>query len=977
MTTTTEFLRDVLPATGWHYVLIPKPRRDNPNAIWWFHDPVTDLDDLSLLARHHSKNGVDVYFSLASFQQDRYWDEHKQKTRYRTHENVDQLKAFWLDLDCGPGKDYPSQKAAFTSLFHACQTIGLPRPTWTVSSGNGLHVYWTLPEPIAHSAWKPTAAALETVLQWAGVEPDQSRTKDISSVLRVPGTQNWKDADDPKPVKIIEAASLREPIDFKVFKETLKETLEANGLTAKAVAKLRGRSTASKRSAPEEDGLNSDLSAGVPQKPAFPDCDPEKMANRCQVFQSMRDSKGAFQDEPLWYATLGVLSRETVVNGEAVAKDWSSSFSDFDEDEFSEKFAQAREQFNGPTRCDRFRDISGGLCDGCELKVSSPIQLGADVSQATQDQAGEVIPPMLPGMERDYAYDPSKGGLYRKHDEAEDQLFCSAFPRIAAIYKDQDGEHWARVITRVRPGVDEEADIRISAISAGGVTLQTALGARAGIVTHNPNELTRYMKTWYDTMRNNQSLGALYRQQGWQKDGSFLLGQNRIYRTDDGTVGAELAPLSKALQTAADAHEPRGDLETNVELIDQIYNRPGMEAYQFALLASLGSVLVPLAHEGWVGLPLALWSPKSGGGKTTVCKAGMSFWGNPNANGQMAYSEGATEYALFTMFGERHHIPAMVDETTNWDAKRSSSFLYQAASGLAKMQGAADGGLRDNSTRNWQSIIYTTANRSLISTMVTSLANAGPMIARIFEIRMPPINLDPGDRKLIHRLEKHHGLIGRQFVEYIVKHREKVEDRLTKLIERFQQYESDTDARFWILTAACTVLAGLIAKKLGLVDFDINALERFAKRQLQTLRATVSESEEDVESRFTRMISEMLPQTLITNTDTRPCVINPDFPAPRYKDIIGRYLTDTNTLYITTKAVRRWCSAAGEDYTAFRDAAKTLSAVKSMEKVYRLTTGTKVGSMGSQRCWEIQLPDDSALSEPETINNVKQMDDYR
>ena len=32
----------------------------------------------------------------------------------RTKGNVQSLKAFWLDIDCGPSKDYPSQAEAVT-----------------------------------------------------------------------------------------------------------------------------------------------------------------------------------------------------------------------------------------------------------------------------------------------------------------------------------------------------------------------------------------------------------------------------------------------------------------------------------------------------------------------------------------------------------------------------------------------------------------------------------------------------------------------------------------------------------------------------------------------------------------------------------------------------------------------------------------------------------------------------------------------
>lgn len=971
MTTTGDFLRDVLPAEGWHFILTPKPSKKNPKGVWWLHQGATDTDELALIAKVNHRNQEDVYFSLASFHEESYWDESLQKRRYRTNQNADQIKAFWLDIDCGPGKDYPSQKAAGAALFASCETLGLQKPTWIVSSGNGLHVYWTLETPIAFAYWRRIATVFEVVMETADVKMDHSRTKDVSSVLRVPGTSNFKDPNNPKPVKIL-SASTQQPVDLSEFKSLLGQAVHDYDLVDQLESRIKRRPTK-----PRADSLNADLAAGI-GPPPFAPCNTDKMADQCAVFREMRATSGASQKEPLWYAALGVLSRDSVVDGFEVAKAWSSGFEDFDEAEFEDKFEQAKVQFPSATTCERFKQLSNGLCEGCQLSCKSPIQLGADVQQAKVDVKGITIPPLPVGMQKDFSVDASLV-VYAKYQDKADVPICNMYPSLQNIFKDGDGEHWARLHTYVRPGeTPEESDIKISAISAGGIQLLSALGGRAGVVSNNANELARFMKTWYETMRRSHSLGTIFRQQGWQEDGSFLLGKDLYARDDDGEIEIRYAPVSQALAKTAEGHKPKGDLKTNIDLIDQLYNRPGMEAYQFALLASLGSPLVALGHEDWVGLPVALWSPKSGGGKTTVCKFGMSFWGDPKANGQTTYSEGATEYALYTMFGERHHLPGMVDETTNWEAKRTSSFLYQAASGLAKIQGKADGGLRDNSTRNWQSILYTTANRSLISTMLATLPNAGPMIARIFEIRVPPINLDPEDRTLIRELEKHYGLIGREFVQYIVKHREKVEKALSQTIARLQKHDTATDARFWILTAACTLLAGLIAKRLGLVQFDMPALERFIIRQLKILRATVNESNEDADSRFTRMLAELLPQTLITNTDQRPCVIDPNFPAPRHKDIIGRYLTDSRTLYLTVKAIRRWCAAAGEDYLVFRDAAKELPFVKSMDASYRLTTGTRVGSMGVQRCWQIEMPDDveeRVINKAE--NNVRQLDDYR
>ena len=74
----------------------------------------------------------------------------------RTKQNVQALKAIWVDLDCGPGKDYSDQREAFSSLQQFCKATGLPKPI-IVNSGRGLHIYWPLTTEIPREEWEPIA----------------------------------------------------------------------------------------------------------------------------------------------------------------------------------------------------------------------------------------------------------------------------------------------------------------------------------------------------------------------------------------------------------------------------------------------------------------------------------------------------------------------------------------------------------------------------------------------------------------------------------------------------------------------------------------------------------------------------------------------------------------------------------------------------------------------------------------------------
>ena len=74
---------------------------------------------------------------------------------------------------------------------------GVPAPTMLVHSGNGVHGYWALKEPVSPQDAKPYAKGLH------GALPTDA-THDSSRIMRVPGTLNVKDPDHPTPCRIAE-----------------------------------------------------------------------------------------------------------------------------------------------------------------------------------------------------------------------------------------------------------------------------------------------------------------------------------------------------------------------------------------------------------------------------------------------------------------------------------------------------------------------------------------------------------------------------------------------------------------------------------------------------------------------------------------------------------------------------------------------------------------------------------------------------
>lgn len=108
----------------------------------------------------------------------------------------------WSDVDGGEG--------GVDASIALVKNSGLPAPNLVVGSGNGLHCYWRLTEPVPlqdQSACDGFKAVLQRLVRAIGgaapnAHADSSRA-DTASILRLPGTFNLKCEAEPRPVKLL------------------------------------------------------------------------------------------------------------------------------------------------------------------------------------------------------------------------------------------------------------------------------------------------------------------------------------------------------------------------------------------------------------------------------------------------------------------------------------------------------------------------------------------------------------------------------------------------------------------------------------------------------------------------------------------------------------------------------------------------------------------------------------------------------
>lgn len=366
-----RFLNLILPDQGCYIAAAKRPGNKGGFKPSIF---AASVEDLWSAIEEHDRNGWETYHACASFKEALSDPPGvTQKRLGRTHANALGAKAFWVDLDAGKddkgkGKPYSTQHEAAAALRRFLKATGLPTPI-VVSSGYGLHVYWPLAEMLDPATWKRYAEGLQALCAKHALHVDTTRTADISSVLRTPGTHNHKRG-AALPVSCNPEFLQVQPEPLETFAALLDAGLQG----AVAVAGFTGSLPARTRSGSAKAGSTlADFLGGLDDYPPAYAAD---IVNRCGQIAALRDAPGSVT-EPLWHAALGVLA--FCEDGKELAHEWSAPEWHAAVDEKLERL----ESF-GPTTCGKFISLNPTVCAACKHSgaIKSPITLGAKQNAA-------------------------------------------------------------------------------------------------------------------------------------------------------------------------------------------------------------------------------------------------------------------------------------------------------------------------------------------------------------------------------------------------------------------------------------------------------------------------------------------------------------------------------------------------------------------------------------------------------------------
>ena len=906
---TKRFLDLVLGSEGHYCVWANNPAKQVQQKFY------TSVEEVIGAAHDLSDNGWNAFFALGTYKE----------AGSRVADNVMQMKSFFLDLDCGPDKEFADQAAAIAELRNFCTQHKLPTPT-LVNSGRGIHVYWILSEAVGRDDWWQVAERLKSLCASSGFKADPAVTSDAARILRVPATYNYK-YDTPLPVTFygIEAPTT---VDFDSFSE----------LIGGDPIPVPPKYTASATSA-FQDALNEN------QKGSFKRLlvKTAKGTGCAQIEYLVNNQQTASHD--LWRSGLSIAN--VCKDGDKAAELMSSKHEDYN----LEATLRKMHDTGGPHFCSTFAMHNPEPCETCPNngKITTPAMLTKEIAEATpednileEDVDGTTKTISIPTFPKPY-FRGQNGGVYIRGENAEGDpeevcIYHHDFYVTRRLHDVELGEVIAFALHLPRDG------IRDFVIPLAAVTSREEFRKNMsmhGVVTFGKDidKLMTYTAAWIKELQQTTTASEAHQQFGWVDDtkmDEFVLGDQLIT-----AQGVEYNPPSAKTSGYIEKFKPKGTQERSREILDW-YNRDGMELHQFTVCGGFGTILMPFT--GLYSLGVHLFG-KTGGGKTTAMYAGSSIWGDPFG---LTGTTGDTLNSKMNAAELMHNLMLNTDEMTNLVGKEASQYAYQLSEGKQKNRMAGGGNHERVRGKPWRLLAFSTGNVSMYAQMAMFKGDTRAEMQRLLELRvdeMPrvEVNQQEADAQL-RDVQLNYGHFAPVYVQYVINNKGKIAALYKDIKAKLDKKAGLNNVnRFWSGGCAVILTGAYIAKEVGIIDYDLKKLYQWVATMLVTVKSFVDDSTASVQTLITDFMTENWTNILkIKSTQTSagqdgvtPMVIPEQNPRNMF---VARFETDTQMLFIVQKHFQRWLGEQKIDYTSTIEEMTKQMGAKKVKK--RLSKGT-------------------------------------
>jgi len=880
---------------------------------------VESIDEVSDYADAMVHKGYDAYFALANFQSD----------EGRTVANAKELNSFFIDIDCGANKAYADQTEGIQALQKFLASTDFTKPTVIVNSGRGLHAYWVLEQPITREEWKPIAERFKALCQEHKFEADPAVTADVARILRIPETLNFKDPDNPLPTKVLKAGKR---VSLSAFSEKLPVI---------DLLDIPGKKPFTRQMDPMTLALMGNYQSKF-KTILIKSINGEGCEQIANAFRNQD-----LLEEPLWRAALSIAN--ACVDGSVGIHKISEQHPEYSANRTIKKANETK----GPYTCATFKTLNPSACEGCTLKVTSPIQIGREIVEAAEEdnvvtQVEEVTKEEITYNIPTYPFPYFRGkvgGVYRradpnKEDDKDELIYPYDMYVVKRIHDPDDGETLLLRLHLPKDGVREfilpltsalSKEKFINAVAQQGVAI---LGKRQDL-------LMSYVTRWVEELQAMGKSEIARKQFGWLEDNSaFIIGDREICA--DGRV--LYSPPTSVTVPIIPAMKSRGDFHTWRDIINA-YGRPNMEQRAFALFMGFGGPLMKFVGEGMLdGFLLNLVSQKGGSGKTTLLHAINSIYGSPKP---LLLSYKDTHNHRMQRMGTMQSLTPTIDELTNLEPKAMSSLVYDITSGKGKNRMSAKANVERTNVTTWQIPVVSSSNRRVKDALLTTKSFPEPELLRILEDEiLPDPDNDPTWSKAhFGRLMSNYGHAIDPFIKYVATNLPTVIELLGRVNRKLDRAANITNTeRFWSAGIAIDLTGGIIAHNLGLHNIPIEPVFQHAINLVNNTRNKNNEEFSHVADYLGGFLQRHYQDILVINgkTHSRTGLEQAPIREPRGK-VVVRYEPDTKLLFVVNKEWRDDCAKSFIGYEDTLNPYRKSKAFTGLKKK-RMLAGTAMGA---------------------------------
>lgn len=956
--TITNFLKAVQPE-GIHYLAyITQPGAPAKHKVYYGPEEAIELASQPYIAK------CDTYFALASYLVEKKPVAGKDYMMAdRTNQNIDKLKALYIDVDF---KAYSNKNAATAAMVAFINDSGMPTPSYIVMSGGGYHMYWALDTAISKADWDPLARGLRELTKDKGLRCDYQVTVDSARILRMPGTRNYKIPGSPRDCFIMGGSQALYSV------ASMHEVLD--GYTVQLPAGM-----------PEGFHVPDNviqMFAGVNSKQDLTSYPPfyfGHVLTGCAVVASSLARGGAGDEYPLWKNLLHLAS--FAEDGHEFIHKLSEKGAGYSHESTEARFLESlnaamNDSRMGPTTCATFSGLSD-KCASCPLngKIKSPAQIRVVEGEDGAKASPEHLDPSFVDkgwtyqLVRTEAKDDESDASWSKKlvlDKAIDQFQYGedqGVPMIQFSYKNAEFESLVEVKL---PELMDIAAMKM-ALSRAGMVLQPS----------QANNIQGVILAWLTKLQKTQkhrSRSAF----GWvwtdgQPSGFAVNGV--VYKPDGSTE------LSGSVDGhLRDIYTATGD-PVVWDRAARIVERDERPEVHLLVASAFASPLMTLGSDA-NAFTLSFYSRQSGVGKSSNMMLAQAIWGHPK---KAPSSLDDTAASVSQKLGKTSSMPGYWDELPKTRVAEFVALMFQSTQGKTRQRLDQRGGLRE--TFDMSGIMVSNSNDPVLDD-VLAYRDGTAGLYRFFQVQMPTRqysqgNYDPDFEDHIKGLENNFGHAGVKYAQFLAQNIPLVQLTMRKCRELVVgALGSNESERFWRQGLVCILAGTILAERAGIMTLNRSGIFNLFKRLVErgredcgVVELSVNDLPGDMMFEFQRQLVVLytLPPRGANRWFTNEVYLAPGVNQPIKLQLAAKQMK----LVIPMATVQEYCERRKKRETQiFNVLTDVLGAVRER---HTLGTGTSF-AQGQSRVWCFVLDAERAMSADDVEKwaaRVKQSEDER